>query len=614
MNGGDGLAINTGHHDVDLKVKEWLMWDKNPKTTEEVAQLLREGNIEKLKKLFLGRIEFGTAGLRGRMGAGYTQMNDLVVIQTAQGLAKYLTKTFKDVAVKSIVIGYDGRYNSRRFAELTASVFLNENFKVYLFSDLCPTPFVPFSVTHYDCLAGVMVTASHNPKEDNGYKVYWRNGAQIISPHDKEIHALILNNLQPLPSSWNTKIIFGNPNVVDPLAEVMVSYYARLKKLVLFSDINRSSDLRIVYTAMHGVGYKYVVEAFKTGSLNEFYVVKEQRDPDPEFPTVRFPNPEEGKSALNLSIQTAEENDCTLILANDPDADRLAVAEKVSNRVKEWKIFTGNEIGALLGWWSFFCYKYENPNVKNYENVYMLSSTVSSKILSTMSKKEGFKFEETLTGFKWMGNVSFDRMKTGKTVLFAFEEAIGFMCGTGVLDKDGVSAAVKVAEMAAYLKQNHNLNLQDKLRELYMLYGQHITLNSYYICHDPSTINRIFHRLRNFAEETNKSYPKSILRGKYVICGVRDLTTGYDDSYPDLKARLPTSKSSQMITFRFTNGLVATLRTSGTEPKIKYYTELCSDSSEQNSEKLRGILNEMVNALVEEFLEPTKNGLLPRSD
>lgn len=153
---------------------------------------------------------------------------------------------------------------------------------------------------------------------------------QIISPHDKEIHNMILNNLEPLPSSWDTKIISNNPSVVDPLAEIMVAYYARLKQLVLFSDINRSSDLRIVYTAMHGVGYKYVAEAFKTGCLNEFYVVKEQKDPDPEFPTVRFPNPEEGKSALNLSIQTAEENNCTLILANDPDADRLAVAEKVT--------------------------------------------------------------------------------------------------------------------------------------------------------------------------------------------------------------------------------------------------------------------------------------------
>ncbi|KAK6636317.1 hypothetical protein RUM43_009976 [Polyplax serrata] len=611
--GGETMLSSTSNPDLDKKIEEWLKWDKNEKTLKEVQTMVNNRDYKKLSNLFLNRLEFGTAGLRARMGAGYNQMNDLVVIQTAQGLCEYLLNFFNDTQVRGIVLGYDGRYNSKRFAELTASVFLSKNIKVFLFSDLCPTPFIPFAVKKYDCVAGVMVTASHNPKDDNGYKVYWRNGAQIIPPHDKEIQKSILKNLEPRHSSWDTASIKGNPNLFDPMSDILVAYYDKLQDIILFPELNQTSPIGIVYTAMHGVGYRYVMKAFEVANLKKFCPVVEQVEPDPEFPTVPFPNPEEGKSALNLSIETASKNGCTLILANDPDADRLAVAEKSPVGDGHWKIFSGNELGALLGWWSLFCYKMKHQEA-DLTNVYMLASTVSSKILNTMAKSEGFKFEETLTGFKWMGNVANDLMESGKTVLFAFEEAIGFMCGTSVLDKDGVSASVKIAEMAAYLKQKCGQSLQQKLNELYLQYGQHVTLNSYYVCYDPKIINSIFFRLRNFKESNNKSYPQSILNGKYQVCGVRDLTTGYDDFYPDKKARLPTSNSSQMITFRFTNGLVATLRTSGTEPKLKYYSELCADPKEQNRNKVVQTLNEMIQGLINEFLEPERNGLLPRAE
>ncbi|KAL1139480.1 hypothetical protein AAG570_006464, partial [Ranatra chinensis] len=542
----------------------------------EAKALLNRNDITLLKNIFLKRIEFGTAGLRGRMGPGYSQMNDLVIIQTAEGLLKYLLATDNSCKHSGIVIGYDGRHNSSRFAKISANIFLRGGVKVYLFSKICPTPFVPFAVTHFGCSAGVMVTASHNPKEDNGYKVYWNNGAQIIPPHDKGISECILECLESKEESWDLSILDGNTLLIDPLPELMESYYNFISERIIDSGANAKFPVTITYTPMHGVGYPYVVEAFRVAGFKELVPVKEQVDPDPEFSTVKFPNPEEGKSALDLSMKAANECCSTLILANDPDADRLAVAEKMIGG--DWKVFTGNELGALLGWWEIYTYKQSNPNA-DLSKVYVISSTVSSKIVESIAKVEEVQFEETLTGFKWMGNKSYELIQQGCKVLFAFEEAIGFMCGTAVLDKDGVSAAVRVAELASYLfATTGNPSLINKLEEIYLKYGYHISNNSYFICHHPEVIKRIFERLRNFKGELN-TYPGSIMEGKHRVTWVRDLTTGFDSSKPDKKATLPVSKSSQMVTFGFDNGLVATLRTSGTEPKIKYYTELCASPS-----------------------------------
>ncbi|XP_034944353.1 glucose 1,6-bisphosphate synthase [Chelonus insularis] len=602
------MEKTTGNPSLDSKINEYIQWNKNLTAKKEVDDLIKTKNLKELENLFLKRLEFGTAGLRGRMGPGYNQMNDLVIIQTGQGLAKYLMKTIVNLQEKGVIIGYDGRYNSKRFAELTSTIFLNNQIKVYTFSEVCPTPFIPFGVLKFSCGAGIMVTASHNPKEDNGYKVYWENGAQIISPHDKEIQKCILECLEPLPTSWNTEIINGNPLFKDSLEEVMEDYFKIIKETTMYPKINQKCNLKFVYTPMHGVGFRYMTEAFKAADFKPFIVVEEQKNPHPDFPTVKFPNPEEGKSALDLSIQTAEKNGASIILANDPDADRLACA--VKKKTGEWHIFTGNELGALLGWWMLYVYQNKHPE-KNICNAYMMASTVSSKILKTMAKKQGFQFEETLTGFKWMGNKCIDLIKNNYDVLFAFEEAIGFMCGPKVLDKDGISAGVRLAEMAAYLDAKMNRSLIDQLAEIYKEYGHHISDNSYWICHEQDTIRRIFNRLRNFEDQPN-TYPRSIADGKYMITGVRDLTTGYDNTQPNNQAVLPTSKSSQMITFTFANGLVTTLRTSGTEPKIKYYTELCASPDIQDINVLNSTLKEMVTAIVDEFLQPKMNGLIAR--
>ncbi|CAG9798721.1 unnamed protein product [Chironomus riparius] len=610
----DTLQINSGNTVLDEKIKEWLQWDKNEKTLNEIKSLVESKDYETLSKRLLNRMAFGTAGLRGPMRAGFDSMNDLVIVQTGQGLVKYVKECFPtdEDQQRGIVLSYDGRYNSRKFAELTATIFINENIPVYLYRNVTATPFVPFCVLEKKALCGIMVTASHNPKEDNGYKVYWENSAQIIPPHDKNIQNSILDNLVPFKSSWNLEAL-NSPLLHDPYDEMFASYFKKMLAVIppKYLSINEEAQLKIVYTAMHGVGYPFVEHAYEVSKLNPVYAVIEQRDPDPEFPTVKFPNPEEGKSCLVLSMKLADEVGSDLIVANDPDADRLAIAER-DPRTKQWKVFNGNEIGTLLGWWSIQYFKETYPE-KSLSDCYLLASTVSSKMLGSMGKIDGYNFEETLTGFKWMGNRSVDLMEQGKTVLFAYEEAIGFMFSPTVLDKDGVSASAHLATLASHLKVKEGLSLCEKLDQLYETYGYHYSINSYFLCYEPEKIVKIFERIRNW-NGIKDEYPLAVLDGKYKIAGIRDLTTGIDTSQADRKSLLPSSKSSQMITFTLENDTVVTLRTSGTEPKIKYYSEYCAKPDETDWKQVQANLKEIVEALVDEFLQPNENELIARAD
>ncbi|CAM4662071.1 phosphopentomutase isoform X1 [Lepidochelys kempii] len=592
---------------------QWLRWDKNTKTSEIVKQLVAEENAGELQKCFGSRMEFGTAGLRAAMGAGISQMNDLTIIQTTQGFCRYLEKNFSDLKKRGVVIGFDARAHpssggsSKRFARLAATTFISQGIPVYLFSNITPTPFVPYTITHLKLSAGIMITASHNPKQDNGYKVYWENGAQITSPHDKGISQAIEENQEPWPQAWDDSLVDSSLLLHDPYVTINKDYFKDIQKHCFHRNINKETKLKFTHTSVHGVGHEFVQSAFKAFDFKPPLAVPEQKDPDPEFPTVKYPNPEEGKGVLTLSFALAEKEGAGIILANDPDADRLLVAEKQESG--EWKVFSGNELGALLGWWLFTCWKNQNQDPAAIKDVYMLSSTVSSKILRAIALKEGFHFEETLTGFKWMGNRAKQLTDQGKTVLFAFEEAIGYMCSPVVLDKDGVSAAVITAEMSSWLATK-NLSLSLQLKAIYDEYGYHITKASYFICHDPKTIKELFENLRNY--DGKNTYPKSC--GKFKVSGVRDLTTGYDSSQPDQKAVLPTSKSSQMITFTFANGGVATMRTSGTEPKIKYYAELCAPPGNSDPDQLKEELGELVSAIEEYFFQPEKNKLQPKAE
>ncbi|KAK9399180.1 phosphoglucomutase-2 [Crotalus adamanteus] len=592
---------------------QWLLWDKNPKTSEIVKQLIAKGNTEELLKCFGSRMEFGTAGLRAAMGPGTSQMNDLTIIQTSQGFCSYLKKNVRHLKQRGVVIGYDARAHpptggsSKRFARLAATTFLTQGIPVYLFSQITPTPFVPYTVNHLKLAAGIMVTASHNPKQDNGYKVYWENGSQIIGPHDRGIAEAINENLEPWPQAWEDSLVDQSPFLHQTFATVNQHYFKDIQRHCYHRDINKETKLKFVHTSVHGVGHEFVQSAFKAFGFSPPIAVPEQKDPDPEFPTVKYPNPEEGKGVLTLSFALADKEGARIILANDPDADRLAVAEKQESG--EWKVFSGNETGALLGWWLFTCWKNKNQTPDAIKDVYMLSSTVSSKILQAIALKEGFHFEETLTGFKWMGNRAKQLIDQGKNVLFAFEEAIGYMCSPLVLDKDGVSAAVITAEMSSFLATK-NMTLSQQLKNIYTEYGYHITKSSYFLCYDQKIVTALFEKLRNY--EGENTYPKTC--GKFPVSGVRDLTTGYDSNRDDKLAVLPTSESSQMITFTFDNGCVATMRTSGTEPKIKYYAELCAPPGNSDFETLKQELDELTRALEKYFFEPEKNKLQPKPE
>ncbi|XP_023171551.2 glucose 1,6-bisphosphate synthase [Drosophila hydei] len=601
----------SGDEKLDKKINDWLEWDQNPKTKSEINELVVKKDWATLKLRLCKRICFGTAGLRAEMRAGFDSMNDLVVIQTAQGICEYLKKSYPDKnswSERGIVFGYDARHNSKRFAELSALVFYRNGFLVHLYNTFVATPIVPFCIKELKCLAGVQVTASHNRKEDNGYKVYWSNGAQIISPHDLGIQEHIEKNLKPQENYWLIDEETLKPMLRDPYEP---AYFEALKNQIPKSFISDNGKclINFVYTAMHGVGKAFVEKAFKQVNMKPFIPVKDQVEPDPDFPTTPMPNPEEGKESLDLALKTATESKCEIILANDPDADRLAVAEIGENG--KYKLFSGNEMGALLGWWVLLILRTADPDA-DIKNCVMIASTVSSKILKSMAAIEGFIFHETLTGFKWMANKAIEEESAGKKVLFAFEEAIGFMISTVVPDKDGVSAAAHVATMARYLYEN-KLTLQKQLEKIYDKYGYHTSICSYVSCSDQKLIQQIFNRLRTFDNGQVNTYPKSILNGDFEIEHVRDLTTGYDNSKADLKATLPVSSNSQMITFTFKNGVVVTLRTSGTEPKMKYYAEICGKPEDKNWAQLSATLERMVEAIVNEFYEPEKHKLQRKS-
>lgn len=577
--------------------KQYVEWEPNEQFRSQVSEAIKKKDDNLLKKMFEKRIAFGTAGLRSKMYGGYAYMNDLVIIQTSQGLAEYCIENIKDAKSRGLIIGYDGRHNSKRFAEITASVFSSYGYKIYMFNRFAATPLIPYGLLQLKCAVGIVITASHNPKLDNGYKVYWENGAQIIPPHDDGIATSILNNLKPkknydyfvLEKIKDEKL----KKQVDITDIVSNSYFEEIgKRYSYFKKDNEKIDWKVTYTPMHGVGGHWITKAFQVFNLPKFIPVKEQYEPDPEFSTVEFPNPEEGAGALKLAMQTANQNKSPLIIANDPDADRLAIAE-VNKNGNDWKILNGNEIALLLSDWTLTNYLANNPNCDT-SKLFMLASTVSSKFLASMAKHHGFIFRDTLTGFKWMGNTAVEMVSQGYTFLFAYEVEIGFLIGDSSYDKDGIRTGAAFYEMASqYYKQGKSCT--DKINELRAKYGYFEMENAYRFIENDKLL-KVFERLRTGFD--NNSYPKSM--GKYKITRIRDVTTGYDSGEKNLKSALPIQPNQQMITFWFENGATATLRNSGTEPKLKYYVETMD---EKDPKKAKELLKEMTSALLKEFMQ-----------
>ncbi|CAF9917801.1 MAG: hypothetical protein GOMPHAMPRED_001382 [Gomphillus americanus] len=570
---GNDAEPSSDRPSTEQLIHDWLRQDRNPET-RKVAESWQLS--DKIDHWLYPRIAFGTAGLRAQVGAGYARMNDLIVLQTTQGLASWvLRQTFATgMSSHSVVIGYDGRTNSRSFARLVASVMLLRGIDVIWLGKFVHTPLVAFTVKERRASAGVMITASHNPKEDNGYKVYAGNGCQINTPVDEEIQAAIIDDLEVPEEAWDT-------SQVDKLESVGQHMQMLYTKALLARIGPVLKPPSFIYTPLHGTGLEIFMEVLDslTGNADETSTktfckpVLEQSRPDPEFPTVRFPNPEES-GALDLAQALAEKENISLIIANDPDADRLAVAERTPNG--SWYQLKGDEVGALLGWYIFT--KQNDSGSISSPKYKMFTSAVSSSFLSTIGSSEGFEVEETLTGFKWIGNAALAAEKAGGNVLFGYEEALGYMLPAVCHDKDGVSAAMLFLQAAAKWHETRSQTPLEVLQSLHQKKGWHETVNTYLKSPSIQLTTKMFQTIQSQPERVLDMLPPS------TNIRIRDALAGTDTGEADGRSRLPVVPGNLMITFWMSgpselgDSTRVTIRASGTEPKIKIYIECKSRS------------------------------------
>jgi phosphomannomutase len=561
------------------RARAWADNDPDPDARAEIDGLVSAVDPTKtdLADRFAGALEFGTAGLRGVIGAGPNRINRAVVLRTTFGLAAYLKETLpKDVA-KGVVIGCDGRRMSRELAEDTACALAGAGIPAQLFADVVPTPLLAFAVAHLGCAAGVMITASHNPPEYNGYKAYWGNGAQIIPPTDLGIaHAIEKApgakdvprpSMEDAKASGLVRMLDEGPREQHAIAN---EYLAEVKKLGVRSDGDRS--LGIVYTPMHGVGDVLARLAFADAGFPNVTSVPEQQKPDGRFPTVEFPNPEE-KGAMDLSFALARKQKADLVVANDPDADRLAIALPSASASTGYVQLTGNQVGALLG--HYLLTNGLRAEAAAKDSV-VLASIVSSPMLGVMAASLGAHYEEVLTGFKWIANRAMDLKKEqGWRFVFGFEEALGYTVGELVRDKDGISAAVVFAELAAVLRAQGTTVL-DHLEALYRRYGLFVS----------SQVNLTRKgaegsaELRAIMAKLRQSPPWTV--ADQAVVSVRDYQAQVILA-KDGTTRPLTLPRSDVLAFELASGSRIIARPSGTEPKAKFYFDVREPIAEGES-------------------------------
>ncbi|MFJ3172860.1 phospho-sugar mutase [Streptomyces roseus] len=526
--------------DLITRARAWLAEDPDPETAAELAGIIEAGDLTELADRFSGTLQFGTAGLRGEIGAGPMRMNRSVVIRAAAGLAAYLKA--QGHAGGLVVVGYDARYKSADFARDTAAVMTGAGLRAAVLPRPLPTPVLAYAIRHLGAVAGVEVTASHNPPRDNGYKVYLGDGSQIVSPADVEIAAEIgrVETLASVPrpeSGWE-----------DLGDEVLEAYLARTDAVLTPGS---PRGVRTVYTAMHGVGKDVVLAAFARAGFPEPVLVAEQAEPDPAFPTVAFPNPEE-PGAMDLAFARAAEVQPDIVIANDPDADRCAVAVPTADG---WRMLRGDEVGALLA---------AHLVHKGATGVFA-ESIVSSSLLGRIAEAAGVGYEETLTGFKWIARV--------EGLRYGYEEALGYCVDPeGVRDKDGITAALLVAELASKLKEQGR-TLTDLLDDLAMAHGLHHTDQLSVRVEDLSVIADAMAALR--------AEPPTSLAGLRVA-SAEDLTRGTGTLPPTdgLRYYLEGDFKARVI-----------VRPSGTEPKLKCYLEVVvpvAEASDLAAARVRG--------------------------
>ena len=555
---------------VIAAARTWADADPDRSTREEIEGILASSDVSKtdLADRFAGNLEFGTAGLRGIIGAGPNRMNRAVVLRTTWGLARYIAQTFgEDGKKRGVVIGFDGRHMSREFAEDTACALAAAGVRAQLFTDVVPTPLLAFAVSRLGTSAGVMITASHNPPEYNGYKAYWSNGAQIVPPTDVGI-AHAIEGAPPAKDVPRLELADAKAKgLVVMVGEALEeAYLAEVKKLGALGTGDRS--LSIVYTPMHGVGDKLARLAFDQAGFTNVVSVPEQQKPDGAFPTVAFPNPEE-KGAMDLSFALARARKADLVIANDPDADRLAVALPQPSLPSGYLQLTGNQVGILLGHYILTgrLANLEHAALVDGKKPLVIESIVSSPMLGVVAHALGASYDEVLTGFKWIANRAMDRKaKNGEHFVFGFEEALGYTIGELVRDKDGVSAAVIFAELTAVLRAKGTTVLEH-LDGLYRRYGLFTSSQVSLTKKGASGIAE----LKAIMAKLRASPPWTV--GEHAVTEVRDfqnqVTTLADGTKHPLD--LP---QSDVLTFMLASGSRIIARPSGTEPKAKFYFDV----------------------------------------
>ena len=532
--------------DLKLEVSEWIKHDPDPKTAKQLQQWLDQGNVEKLTAVFNGFLQFGTAGLRGPMGPGPSCMNRAVVSRAAAGIATFMKKH----GLQSVVIGRDARYGSADFARDSAEILAGAGFKTYVLPRELPTPVLAFAVNKLKADVGIMVTASHNPAIDNGYKVYLGgvvnginyHGSQIISPVDSEISDFISKaDLKP-----------NRITEYETVAESVIDDY--IKSVV--NICQTPNQLKIVYTALHGVGAQTFLQVFKSAGFSNLIVVNEQEKPDPDFPTTPFPNPEEA-GAIDLALDYAKRENADLVIANDPDADRCAIA--INDPDHGWRMLRGDEVGAIVG-----KYLIERDRINNGA---FANSLVSSSLLSKMAKKASIEFHETLTGFKWISKIS--------NLTFGYEEALGYCIDAkSVNDKDGISVGLLIAQIAGELRDG-GVSLSDYLNLIGDEYGFHKTDQISIRVSDLSVIQTL---LNKFAAN-----PPANLAGSALI-SAEDLSKSETMPTPGIRCY-------------YNDGIRIIVRPSGTEPKLKCYIEVVSSSKSDAQLRCDQIKKELTTTL-----------------
>ncbi len=541
---------------VTEKAQKWLLPAYDAETQAEVRKMLNNPDKTDLIEAFYKDLEFGTGGLRGIMGAGSNRMNIYTVGAATQGLSNYLNENFKELKQISVVIGHDCRNNSRKFAEISANIFSANGIKVYLFDDMRPTPEISFAIRYLGCQSGIILTASHNPKEYNGYKAYWDDGAQVLAPHDKGI----IDEVNKIISADDIKFE-GNSALIQSIGEeIDKAYLEKVKTLSIDPEaIQHQKDLKIVYTPIHGTGMMLIPRSLKIWGFENVHCVSEQMVRSGDFPTVVSPNPENAE-ALTLALNLAKKIDADIVMASDPDADRVGMACK--NDKGEWILINGNQTCLL-----FLYYIITNRKAMGKMNgkEFIVKTIVTTELIKSVAEKNGIEMFDCYTGFKWIAREI--RLNEGKKqYIGGGEESYGFLAEDFVRDKDAVSACSLLAEICAWAK-DQGKTLYDVLMGIYLEYGfsKEYTINV--VKPGKSGADEIKSMMDNF----RKNPPKQLDGSKVVI--VKDFKTlkmVKDGHIVDLD--MP--ESSNVLQWFTEDGIKVSVRPSGTEPKIKFYFEV----------------------------------------